>query len=159
MAFEVSQFSNKGLELLGQLSSHKSLVVKNILAAETAYTADDFEQNIAWWTQETSATMAKVNASLSSAGHDKDQARLTIKFTAKPGQQDNIGIKTVIVIACGKESGVETDENYSSCREWLPFVPNLLKKPEGQIPGQILCRNRRLMCMVHEQQAVQNFFL
>ena len=110
MAFEVSQFSNKGLELLGQLSSHKSLVVKNILAAETAYTADDFEQNIAWWTQETAATMAKVNASLSSAGHDKDQARLTIKFTAKPGQQDNIGIKTVIVIACGKESGVETDD-------------------------------------------------
>ena len=110
MAFEVSQFSNKGLELLGQLSSHKSLVVKNILAAETAYTAADFEQNIAWWTQETAATMAKVNASLSSAGHDKDQARLTIKFTAKPGQQDNIGIKTVIVIACGKESGVETDD-------------------------------------------------
>ena len=110
MAFEVSQFSNKGLELLGQLSSHKSLVIKNILAAETAYTAADFEQNIAWWTQETSATMAKVNASLSSAGHDKDQARLTIKFTAKPGHQDNIGIKTVIVIACGKESGVETDD-------------------------------------------------
>ena len=110
MAFEVSQFSNKGLELLGQLSSHKSLVIKNILAAETAYTGDDFEQNIAWWTQETAATMAKVNASLSSAGHDKDQARLTIKFTAKPGQQDNIGIKTVIVIACGKESGVETDD-------------------------------------------------
>ena len=110
MAFEVSQFSTKGLELLGQLSSHKSLVVKNILASETAYTAADFEQNIAWWTQETAATMAKVNASLSSAGHDKDQARLTIKFTAKPGQQDNIGIKTVIVIACGKESGVETDD-------------------------------------------------
>ena len=110
MAFEVSQFSNKGLELLGQLSSHKSLVIKNILAAETAYTGDDFEQNIAWWTTETAATMAKVNASLSSAGHDKDQARLTIKFTAKPGQQDNIGIKTVIVIACGKESGVETDD-------------------------------------------------
>lgn len=110
MAFEVSQFSNSGLELLGQLSSHKSLVVKNILAAEKAYTADSFEQNIAWWTQETAATMAKVNASLSSAGHDKDQARLTIKFTAKPGQQDNIGIKTVIVIACGKESGVMTDD-------------------------------------------------
>ena len=110
MAFEVSQFSTKGLELLGQLSSHKSLVVKNILAAETAYTAADFEQNITWWITETAATMAKVNASLSSAGHDKDQARLTIKFTAKPGQQDNIGIKTVIVIACGKESGVETDD-------------------------------------------------
>lgn len=110
MAFEVSQFSNSGLELLGQLSSHKSLVIKNILAAERAYTADDFEQNIAWWTQETAATMAKVNAELASAGHDKDQARLTIKFTAKPGQQDNIGIRTVIVIACGKESGVMTDD-------------------------------------------------
>lgn len=110
MAFEVSQFSNSGLELLGQLSSHKSLVIKNILAAEKAYTADSFEQNIAWWTQETAATMAKVNAELASAGHDKDQARLTIKFTAKTGQQDNIGIKTVIVIACGKESGVMTDD-------------------------------------------------
>lgn len=110
MAFEVSQFSNSGLELLGQLSSHKSLVIKNILAAEKAYTADSFEQNIAWWTQETAATMTKVNAELASTGHDKDQARLTIKFTAKAGQQDNIGIKTVIVIACGKESGVMTDD-------------------------------------------------
>ena len=109
MAFEVSQFSNKGLELLGQLSSHKSLVIKNILADEKAHTADDFEQNIAWWTQETLATMNKVNASLASAGHDKDQARLTIKFTAKAGQQENIGIKTVIVIAAGKESGVESE--------------------------------------------------
>ena len=109
MAFEVSQFSTKGLELLGQLSSHKSLVIKNILADEKAHTADDFEQNIAWWTQETLATMGKVNAELASAGHDKDQARLTIKFTAKAGQQDNIGIKTVIVIAAGKESGVETE--------------------------------------------------
>ena len=109
MAFEVSQFSTKGLELLGQLSSHKSLVIKNILASENAYTAEDFEQNIAWWTQETLTTMNKINASLASAGHDKDQARLTIKFTAKAGQQDNIGIKTVIVIAAGKESGVETE--------------------------------------------------
>lgn len=110
MAFEVSQFSNSGLELLGQLSSHKSLVIKNILAAEKAYTADSFEQNIAWWTQETVATMAKVNAELASAGHDKDQARLTIKLTAKTGQQEDIGIRTVIVIACGKESGVMTDD-------------------------------------------------
>ena len=110
MAFEVSQFSNSGLELLGQLSSHKSLVIKNILAAEKAYTADSFEQNIAWWTQETAATMAKVNAELASAGHDKDQARLTIKLTAKTGQQEDIGIRTVIVIACGKESGVMTDD-------------------------------------------------
>src|SRR5574344_3151423 len=110
MAFEVSQFSNSGLELLGQLSSHKSLVIKNILAAEKAYTADSFEQNIAWWTQETATTMAKVNAELASAGHDKDQARLTIKLTAKTGQQEDIGIRTVIVIACGKESGVMTDD-------------------------------------------------
>ena len=110
MAFEVSQFSNSGLELLGQLSSHKSLVIKNILAAEKAYTADSFEQNIAWWTQETAATMAKVNAELASAGHDQDQARLTIKLTAKAGQQEDIGIRTVIVIACGKESGVMTDD-------------------------------------------------
>ena len=110
MAFEVSQFSNSGLELLGQLSSHKSLVIKNILAAEKAYTADSFEQNIAWWTQETAATMAKVNAELASAGHDQDQARLTIKLTAKTGQQEDIGIRTVIVIACGKESGVMTDD-------------------------------------------------
>lgn len=110
MAFEVSQFSNSGLELLGQLSSHKSLVIKNILAAEKAYTADSFEQNIAWWTQETAATMAKVNAELASAGHDQDQARLTIKLTAKTGQQEDIGIRTVIVIACGKESGIMTDD-------------------------------------------------
>lgn len=114
MAFEVSQFSNKGLELLGQLSSHKSLVIKNILAAEKAYTANDFDRNIAWWTQETLSTMNKVDASLSSVGHDKDQARLTIKFTAKAGQQDDIGIRTVVVIACGKESGVET-ENIVYC--------------------------------------------
>ena len=56
-----------------QLSSNKSLVIKNILVAEKAYTAADFEQNIAWWTLETNAMMVKVNASLPSTEHDKDQ--------------------------------------------------------------------------------------
>lgn len=132
MAFEVSQFSNKGLELLGQLSSHKSLVIKNILAAEKAYTADEFDQNVAWWTQETLSTMNKVNAGLSSAGHDKDQARLTIKFTAKTGQQADISIRTVVVIACGKESGVET-ENIVYCGVSDPQGITVLGYREGGI--------------------------
>ena len=56
-----------------QLSSNKSLVIKNILVAEKAYTAADFEQNIAWLTLETNAMMVKVNASLPSTEHDKYQ--------------------------------------------------------------------------------------
>lgn len=81
MAFEISQFSTKGLELLGQLSSHKSLVIKRIFASETQHSVSDFDQTPFWWAQQTSSTSSKVQAELASAGHDKDTARLTVKFT------------------------------------------------------------------------------
>lgn len=110
MAFEVSQFSTKGLELLGQLSSHKSLVIKRIFASETQHPASDFDQTPFWWAQQTSSTGSKVQAELASAGHDKDTARLTVKFTPLSGTTTETVIKTIVIEACGVESGVQTED-------------------------------------------------
>ena len=110
MAFEISQFSTKGLELLGQLSSHKSLVIKRIFASETQHSASDFDQTPFWWAQQTSSTSSKVQAELASAGHDKDIARLTVKFTSLAGTTTETIIKTIVIEACGVESGVQTED-------------------------------------------------
>ena len=110
MAFEVSQFSTKGLELLGQLSSHKSLVIKRIFASETQHSVSDFDQTPFWWAQQTSSTGSKVQAELASAGHDKDTARLTVKFTPLGGTTTETIIKTIVIEACGVESGVQTED-------------------------------------------------
>lgn len=110
MAFEISQFSTKGLELLGQLSSHKSLVIKRIFASETQHPASDFDQTPFWWAQQTSSTGSKVQAELASAGHDKDTARLTVKFTPLGGTTTETIIKTIVIEACGSESGTQTED-------------------------------------------------
>lgn len=110
MAFEISQFSTKGLELLGQLSSHKSLVIKRIFASETQHPVSDFDQTPFWWAQQTSSTGSKVQAELASAGHDKDTARLTVKFTPLGGTTTETIIKTIVIEACGVESGVQTED-------------------------------------------------
>lgn len=110
MAFEISQFSTKGLELLGQLSSHKSLVIKRIFASETQHPASDFDQTQFWWAQQTSSTSSKVQAELVSAGHDKDTARLTVKFTPLGGTTTETIIKTIVIEACGSESGTQTED-------------------------------------------------
>lgn len=110
MAFEISQFSTKGLELLGQLSSHKSLVIKRIFASETQHPASDFDQTPFWWAQQTSSTSSKIQAELASAGHDKDTARLTVKFTPLGGTTTETIIKTIVIEACGVESGVQTED-------------------------------------------------
>lgn len=110
MAFEISQFSTKGLELLGQLSSHKSLVIKRIFASETQHPASDFDQTPFWWAQQTSSTSSKVQAELVSAGHDKDTARLTVKFTPLGGTTTETIIKTIVVEACGAENGTQTED-------------------------------------------------
>lgn len=110
MAFEISQFSTKGLELLGQLSSHKSLVIKRIFASETQHSASDFDQTPFWWAQQTSSTGSKVRAELASAGHDKDTARLTVKFTPLSGTTTETIIKTIVIEACSVESGTQTED-------------------------------------------------
>lgn len=110
MAFEISQFSTKGLELLGQLSSHKSLVIKRIFASETQHSVSDFDQTPFWWAQQTSSTGSKVQAELASAGYDKDTARLTVKFTPLGGTTTETIIKTIVIEACGVESGVQTED-------------------------------------------------
>lgn len=110
MAFEISQFSTKGLELLGQLSSHKSLVIKRIFASETQHSVSDFDQTPFWWAQQTSSTGSKVQAELASAGHDKDTARLTVKFTPLSGTTTETIIKTIVIEACGVESGTQTED-------------------------------------------------
>lgn len=110
MAFEISQFSTKGLELLGQLSSHKSLVIKRIFASETQHSVSDFDQTPFWWAQQTSSTGSKVQAELASAGHDKDTARLTVKFTPLGGTTTETIIKTIVIEACGVESGTQTED-------------------------------------------------
>lgn len=110
MAFEISQFSTKGLELLGQLSSHKSLVIKRIFASETQHPASDFDQTPFWWAQQTSSTGSKIQAELVSAGHDKDTARLTVKFTPLGGTTTETIIKTIVIEACGSESGTQTED-------------------------------------------------
>ena len=110
MAFEISQFSTKGLELLGQLSSHKSLVIKRIFASEIQHPASDFDQTPFWWSQQTASTHSKVQAELTSAGHDKDTARLTVKFTPLGGTTTETIIKTIVIEACGTESGTQTED-------------------------------------------------
>lgn len=110
MAFDVAYFSTAGLNLLASLTSSKSLRIKNIYVDEAEHQAADLNQLPTWWANETSTTMGKLDAVLAAAGHVGDEARLITKLTLKPAQTATVTAKTIVITACGVESGVETSE-------------------------------------------------
>lgn len=110
MAFEITRFSEDGLDLLSQISSSKALKIKHIYC-DTLYHDDaDIDRNAYWWSTQTSTTMAKVDATLSALSQISGQARVIIDLALKAGQTSDITIRTVIITACAIESGVEGDE-------------------------------------------------
>ena len=110
MAFNTATFSTSGLNLLAQLSSTKSLRIKHIYIDETEHTSSDFNQPPSWWASQTSTTMAKVDAELSAASVISDQARLIVKLSLKQDQTTTVTAKTIVITACGVESGTESNE-------------------------------------------------
>lgn len=110
MAFNTATFSTSGLSLLAQLSSTKSLRIKHIYIDETEHTSSDFNQPPSWWASQTSTTMAKVDAELSAASVISDQARLIVKLSLKQDQTTTVTAKTIVITACGVESGTESTE-------------------------------------------------
>ena len=110
MSFDIAKFSQDGLNLLASLTAGKTLKIKNVYADTIEYLESDIEQSAAWWESTTDITMAKMNAVISGAGHQSDQARLTVKMYLNQNQVSNLTIKTIIVTACGVEGGVEGSE-------------------------------------------------
>lgn len=110
MAFEITRFSEDGLDLLSQISSSKALKIKHIYC-DTAYHDDEaLDQDAYWWSSQTSATMAKVDAVLSALSPVEGQARVIIDLALKAGHTSDVTIRTVIITACAVESGVEDEE-------------------------------------------------
>lgn len=112
MSFDVAKFSQDGLDLLASLSSSKSLRIKNIYVDEDYHQVADLEQTPNWWSNETSTTRLKVKAELSAAGKVGPRARLIVALSLKPAilNPSNVTVKTVVITACGVESGVEGTE-------------------------------------------------
>lgn len=110
MAFEITRFSEDGLNLLSQISSSKALKIKHIYC-DTAYHDDaDIDQDAYWWSGQTSTTMTKVDAILSALSPVEGQTRVIIDLALKAGQTSDVTIRTVIITACAVESGVEGEE-------------------------------------------------
>lgn len=110
MAFEISRFSEAGLDLLSQISSSKALKIKNIYADSIYHEDDDLEQDPYWWSEQTATTMAKVDATISAISPIEGQARLIIDLSLKASETSDVTIRTVVITACAVESGVEGEE-------------------------------------------------
>lgn len=110
MAFEITRFTEDGLDLLSQISSSKALKIKNIYCDSTYHSDSDLDQDAYWWASQTTATMAKVNATLAAISSIESQARIIIDLALKAGQTSDVTIRTVVVTACTIESGVEGEE-------------------------------------------------
>lgn len=110
MAFEITRFTEDGLDLLSQISSSKALKIKNIYCDSAYHSDSDLDQDAYWWASQTTATMAKVDATLAAISPVESQARIIIDLALKAGQTSDVTIRTVVVTACTFESGVEGEE-------------------------------------------------
>ena len=110
MAFEITRFTEDGLDLLSQISSSKALKIKNIYCDSAYHDDADLDQDAYWWASQTTATMAKIDATLAAISPVEGQARIIIDLALKAGQTSDVTIRTVVVTACTLESGVEGEE-------------------------------------------------
>lgn len=110
MAFEITRFSEDGLDLLSQTSSSKALKIKHIYCDSAYHDDADIDQDAYWWSTQTSTTMTKVDAVISALSPISGQSRVIIDLALKAGQTSDITIRTVVITACAVESGVEGEE-------------------------------------------------
>lgn len=110
MAFEITRFTEDGLDLLSQISSSKALKIKNIYCDSAYHSDSDLDQDAYWWASQTTATMAKVDATLAAISPVESQTRIIIDLALKAGQTSDVTIRTVVVTACTIESGVDGEE-------------------------------------------------
>lgn len=103
--FDNAVFSNDGLELLGQLTATKTLVVREIYADTAQLDASTVNNSVEWWENQTAATMQNIIAGCDAASKFDGQARLLLSF--RGGEAT---LKTIVVTACAVESGVYTDK-------------------------------------------------
>lgn len=110
MAFEIARFSSDGLNLLAELTTSKSIKLKNVYVDTVEHSLEDIEEPVSWWAAETTEAMRRISASISSAGKVNDnEARLTVQMKLSQGDETQIA-KTVVVTACSVESGIEGSE-------------------------------------------------
>lgn len=112
MSFNIANFSTPGRTLLASLSTQKTLRIKNIYLTTTEYTKADLEQPVSWWVEASKSAHAYITPSLDAASTatQPDTARLIIKLTPKPALKTKLIVRSLVVTACGVESGIETNE-------------------------------------------------
>ena len=110
MSFNTTIFSDDGLNLLSQVSSTKSLRIKNIYVDNIEHNASDFNETVSWWVSATEFIMPKFNVELAAASVISDQARLIVKLALSALATETIPVKTVVITACGVENGTESSE-------------------------------------------------
>ena len=110
MSFNTTIFSNDGLNLLSQVSSTKSLKIKNIYVDNIEHAASDFNEHVSWWVSATEFIMTKFNVELVAASVISDQARLIIKLALSELALETTPVKTIVITACGVENGTESSE-------------------------------------------------
>lgn len=103
--FDNAVFSNDGLELLGQLTATKTLVIREVYADTTQLDASLVNNSVEWWETQTAPTMQNIVAGCEAASKFDGQARLLLTFGGGEAT-----VKTIVVTACAVESGVYTDE-------------------------------------------------
>ena len=110
MSFNTTIFSDDGLNLLSQISSTKSLRIKNIYVDNIEHSASDFNEIVSWWVSATEFIMPKFNIELAAASVISDQARLIVKLALSELATETIPVKTIVITACGVENGIESSE-------------------------------------------------
>ena len=107
MSFDVAKFSQAGLSALAELTTQKTLKIMQIYVDETERYEEDLEENPAWWSAQTASTMTKVGAEIFSMGVTNGQARIVLSLNLRPGQNETVNVKTIVLGACVVTGGVD----------------------------------------------------
>ena len=107
MGFDVTRFSQAGLNALAELTASKTLKITQIITSVNTHSDADLDQSVAYWRSENTPD---VESKITSVGAADGEARVVVSLNLAPSVLVTTNIKALVIIACTTQGGIDSDE-------------------------------------------------
>lgn len=107
MGFDVTRFSQSGLNTLAELTTSKTLKITQVITSVNTHSDSDLDESVAYWVSENTTD---VESKIMSIGVTNGEARIVVSLNLAPSVLVTTNIKALVLIACTTQGGIDGDE-------------------------------------------------
>lgn len=107
MGFDVTRFSQAGLNALAELTALKTLKITQVITSVNPHSDSDLDESVAYWMSEDTPD---VESKIMSIGVTDGEARIVVSLNLAPSVLVTTNIKSLVLIACTTQGGIDSNE-------------------------------------------------